>query len=58
MLTNTANNLMEQTFRFLTRDQRKKSGQNSVEWQRYPCGRFADIDIQDVGKEEKENERR
>ena len=79
------NNLMEQSFRFLKRDQRKKSGQHSLtktlkgmladtplvrnlsnpdyvkillNGKETLANRFADIDIQQVRKEEKENERR
>ena len=79
------NNLMEQSFRFLKRDQRKKSGQHSLtktlkgmladtplvrnlsnpeyvkillKGKETFASRFADIDIQQVRKEEKENERR
>lgn len=79
------NNLMEQSFRFLKRDQRKKSGQHSLtktlkgmladtplvrnlsnpeyvkillKGKETLASRFADIDIQQVRKEEKENERR
>jgi len=79
------NNLMEQSFRFLKRDRRKKSGQHSLtktlkgmladtplvrnlsnqdylrillKGKMTLAERFAEIDIQQVRKEEKENERR
>jgi len=79
------NNLMEQSFRFLKRDRRKKSGQHSLakilkgmladtplvrnlsnpEYVRILlkgkdtlADRFAEIDIQQVRQEEKQNERR
>ncbi len=79
------NNLMEQSFRFLKRDRRKKSGQHSLtktlkgmladtplvrnlsnpdylrivlQGKETLGERFAEIDIQQVRKEEKENERR
>ena len=79
------NNIMEQSFRFLKRDGRKKSGQHSLtktlKWmladtqlvrnlsnsdymeillkgKRNLAERFADIDIQQVRIEEKENEQR
>ena len=79
------NNLMEQTFRFLKRDRRKKSGQHSLtktlkgmladtplvrnlsnsdyvrillKGKETLASRFAEIDILQVRKEEKENERR
>ncbi len=79
------NNLMEQSFRFLKRDGRKKSGQHSLtktlkgmlantplvrnlsnpdyadillKGKKDLAERFADIDIQQVRKEEKENEQR
>jgi len=79
------NNLMEQSFRFLKRDQRKKSGQHSLtktlkgmladtplvrnlsnpdylkillKGKETLVERFAEIDIQQVHKEEKENEKR
>ena len=79
------NNLMEQSFRFLKRDRRKKSGQHSLtktlkgmladtplvrnlsnpdylrillKGKETLACRFAEIDIQQVRKEEKENERR
>lgn len=79
------NNLMEQSFRFLKREQRKKSGRHSLtktmkgmladtplvrnlsnldylrillKGKETLAERFAEIDIQQVRKEEKENERR
>ncbi len=79
------NNLMEQSFRFLKRDRRKKSGQHSLtktlkgmladtplvrnlsnpdylrillKGKETIAEQFAEIDIQQVRKEEKENERR
>ena len=79
------NNLMEQSFRFLKRDRRKKSGMHSLtktlkgmladtplvrnlsnldylrillKGKMTLAERFAEIDIQQVRKEEKENERR
>ncbi len=79
------NNLMEQSFRFLKRDRRKKSGQHSLtktlkgmladtplvrnlsnpdylrillQGKETLAERFAEIDIQQVRKEEKENARR
>jgi hypothetical protein len=79
------NNLMEQNFRFLKRDRRKKSGQHSLtktlkgmladtplvrnlsnsdyvrillKGKKTLASRFAEIDILQVRKEEKENERR
>jgi hypothetical protein len=79
------NNLMEQSFRFLKRDRRKKSGQHSLtktlkgmladtplvrnlsnpdylkillKGKETLAERFAEIDIQQVRKEEKENEKR
>ena len=79
------NNLMEQSFRFLKRDQRKKNGLHSLtktlkgmladtplvrnlsnpdyvkillNGKETLASRFADIDIQQVREEEKENERR
>ncbi len=79
------NNIMEQSFRFLKRDSRKKSGQHSLtktlkgmladtllvrnlsnpdymeillKGKRNLAERFADIDIQQVRIEEKENEQR
>lgn len=79
------NNLMEQSFRFLKRDGRKKSGQHSLskafkgmladtplvrnlsnpeymsvllKGRKDLASRFADIDIQQVRKEEKEHEKR
>jgi len=78
------NNLMEQSFRFLKRDRRKKNGQHSLtktlkgmladtplvrnlsnpyylrillKGKETIAERFAEIDIQQVRKEEKENER-
>ena len=79
------NNLMEQSFRFLKRDGRKKSGQHSLskafkgmladtplvrnlsnpeymsvllKGRKDLASRFADIDIQQVRKEEKDHEKR
>lgn len=79
------NNLMEQSFRFLKRDRRKKSGQHSLtktlkgmladtplvrnlsnpdyvkillKGKKTLASRFSEIDILQVRKEEKENERR
>ena len=79
------NNLMEQSFRFLKRDRRKKSGQHSLtktlkgmladtplvrnlsnpdylrillQGKETLAERFSEIDIQQVRKEEKDNERR
>ena len=79
------NNLMEQSFRFLKRDSRKKSGQHSLckalkgmladtplvrnlsnpdymaillKGKEDLASRFADIDIQQVCKKEKENDKR
>ncbi len=79
------NNLMEQSFRFLKRDRRKKSGQHSLtktlkgmladtplvrnlsnldylrivlQGKKTLAERFAEIDIQQVRQEEKENARR
>jgi hypothetical protein len=44
---------MEQSFRFLKRDRRKKSGQHSLN--KALIGMLADIDAEEVLKEEQEN---